>query len=107
MNFVKVILNKKRREKRNMNKKTFIGLNAFVALLLAWFAFQMYDINQKKEKVKKELNEVKQQLVVYENKKKTLEDNQKNLNNSDKTEKLAREVFNLKRKRETTYKIIE
>ena len=44
---------KKRREKRNMNKKTFIGLNAFVALLLAWFAFQMYDINQKKEKVKK------------------------------------------------------
>ena len=32
-----------------MNKKTFIGLNAFVALLLAWFAFQMYDINQKKE----------------------------------------------------------
>jgi putative cell division protein DIVIC len=98
---------KKRREKRNMNKKTFIGLNAFVALLLAWFAFQMYDINQKKEKVKKELNEVKQQLVVYENKKKTLEDNQKNLNNSDKTEKLAREVFNLKRKGETTYKIIE
>ena len=78
-----------------MNKKTFIGLNAFVALLLAWFAFQMYDINQKKEKVKKELNEVKQQLVVYENKKKTLEDNQKNLNNSDKTEKLAREVLNL------------
>ena len=90
-----------------MNKKTFIGLNAFVALLLAWFAFQMYDINQKKEKVKKELNEVKQQLVVYENKKKTLEDNQKNLNNSDKTEKLAREVFNLKRIGETTYKIIE
>ena len=90
-----------------MNKKTFIGLNAFVALLLAWFAFQMYDINQKKEKVKKELNEVKQQLVVYENKKKTLEDNQKNLNNSDKTEKLAREVSNLKRKGETTYKIIE
>ena len=93
MNFVKVILNKKRREKRNMNKKTFIGLNAFVALLLAWFAFQMYDINQKKEKVKKELNEVKQQLVVYENKKKTLEDNQKNLNNSDNNEYFKRLFF--------------
>ena len=72
-----------------------------------WYRAERIIINQKKEKVKKELNEVKQQLVVYENKKKTLEDNQKNLNNSDKTEKLAREVFNLKRKGETTYKIIE
>ncbi len=90
-----------------MKKKVFIGFNIFVCLLLVWFVFQVHDIQQKKKRVISELKQVNQEIEVYENKRKILEDNQKNLNEEEKVEKIARDRLNLKKKGETTYKIIE
>ena len=91
-----------------MNKKTmWLVFNTLFISFLIIMGIQIIQVNLKKRQLEKEIAETQLKINEENKKKDQIKNDMKKYTEAEKLERIARDKLNMKKERETTYKVIE